>query len=210
MRHHHPQQEKQPCGPKRVVETGADIDTPGRTERNAHRVSTLITTTLFLSLAVLTSPLPSSFIASASVGGTELQQKQRQRLTDSDAFQRIALLQQIRQQQQRQSQQSPPPLPELAESQEFQRLRREGPQSRALRELRDLKNLEDDRLELCAEKGVFWEQCFMFGDGGTSGTMTEDPNTGRVDNSRDYQLLSPTGALEPGGGSGVRNKIPTW
>jgi len=78
-----------------------------------------------------------------------------------------------------------------------------------MKEIKDLQNLQDDRLDLCVERGVDWEQCFMFGTGGTSDTMTED-SSGKVNNSQDYQLISPTGALEPSGGESRRNKIPTW
>ena len=38
---------------------------------------------------------------------------------------------------------------------------------KARKELNDLKNLEDSRLELCADKGKNWEQCFMFGESPT-------------------------------------------
>lgn len=79
-----------------------------------------------------------------------------------------------------------------------------------MREKRDLENLQDDRLDLCVERGVFWEQCFMFGNGGTSDTIKEDSN-GVINNDQDYQLMSPMGALEPGGGDGrKKNMPPTW
>lgn len=38
---------------------------------------------------------------------------------------------------------------------------------KARKQLNDLKNLEDSRLELCADKGKNWEQCFMFGESPT-------------------------------------------
>lgn len=43
-------------------------------------------------------------------------------------------------------------------------LRQDPKSSKALRELRNLKTLEDSRLDLCADRGKQWEQCFMFGD----------------------------------------------
>lgn len=50
----------------------------------------------------------------------------------------------------------------------------------------------------------------MFGNGGTSDTIKEDSN-GVINNDQDYQLMSPMGALEPGGGDGrKKNMPPTW
>ena len=39
--------------------------------------------------------------------------------------------------------------------------------AKARKELSDLKNLQDSRLDLCADKGKNWEQCFMFGESPT-------------------------------------------
>ena len=38
---------------------------------------------------------------------------------------------------------------------------------KARKELNNLKNLQDSRLEICADKGKNWEQCFMFGESPT-------------------------------------------
>ncbi len=46
----------------------------------------------------------------------------------------------------------------LSETSAFKVLRREP-----VSELKDLKDLEDSRLALCEEKGIFWEQCFIYG-----------------------------------------------
>ena len=35
---------------------------------------------------------------------------------------------------------------------------------RARKELNKLKTFQDDRLKLCEDKGIDWEQCFLFGE----------------------------------------------
>lgn len=39
--------------------------------------------------------------------------------------------------------------------------------AKARKELVDLKNLQDSRLDICADKGRNWEQCFMYGESPT-------------------------------------------
>mmetsp|Transcript_44888 Transcript_44888/g.54364 ORF Transcript_44888/g.54364 Transcript_44888/m.54364 type:complete len:248 (+) Transcript_44888:152-895(+) len=100
----------------------------------------------------------------------------------------------------------------LSDTEMFRSLRRELPVSKAVREIEDLKDLQDARLDACADRGVFWEQCFMFGESG--GVDRKDERRRGLDN----QLLSPVGVLEPGmasggvktRGNGGSNKIPTW
>jgi hypothetical protein len=109
----------------------------------------------------------------------------------------------------------------LSDTEAFKTLRRELPVSRAVRELNDLKDLQDSRLGTCADRGVMWEQCFMFGDSESerSGAGKGGLNTaggGRrakkggsnPNNGLDYQLISPIGAFDPGQASAAR--IPTW
>eukprot|EP00568_Trieres_chinensis_P004692 CAMPEP_0183314814 /NCGR_PEP_ID=MMETSP0160_2-20130417/49726_1 /TAXON_ID=2839 ORGANISM="Odontella Sinensis, Strain Grunow 1884" /NCGR_SAMPLE_ID=MMETSP0160_2 /ASSEMBLY_ACC=CAM_ASM_000250 /LENGTH=216 /DNA_ID=CAMNT_0025480225 /DNA_START=56 /DNA_END=706 /DNA_ORIENTATION=- len=95
----------------------------------------------------------------------------------------------------------------LSETDAFKSLRRERPVSRAVRELNDLKDLQDSRLDACADRGVFWEQCFMFGQNDEEGTRAKNGRNRNMENGLDYQLLSPMGALDPGPG---RGKPPTW
>jgi hypothetical protein len=52
----------------------------------------------------------------------------------------------------------------LSDSTAFQMLPREPTITKSAKELRDLKELEDRRLDRCADKGMFWEQCFIFGE----------------------------------------------
>mmetsp|Transcript_26860 Transcript_26860/g.79392 ORF Transcript_26860/g.79392 Transcript_26860/m.79392 type:complete len:221 (-) Transcript_26860:82-744(-) len=102
----------------------------------------------------------------------------------------------------------PPPL---AQTDAFRSLRRERPVDRAVREINDLRDLQDSRLATCEDKGVFWEQCFMFGLGGEQGTKARSGG-GVAENRMDYQLVSPTGALNPtpGTSGGERVRPPTW
>lgn len=85
-------------------------------------------------------------------------------------------------------------------------------QSSQLRELRDLKDLQDMRLDQCADRGVFWEQCFMFGEGkmpnSSRGKRAVMSNGDSWKNSLDYQFLSPVGASEPA--SDKERMPPTW
>ena len=95
--------------------------------------------------------------------------------------------------------------PALSQSSVFATLPREQPLTRAIREVNDLKDLEDHRLDVCADRGAFWEQCFLFGEGNTGQGKTKKI---KINNGLDYQLLSPLGALEPG--SSGKNIPATW
>lgn len=92
----------------------------------------------------------------------------------------------------------------LSQSSVFANLPRERPLTRAVRELNDLKDLEDYRLDVCAERGVFWEQCFIFGEGATGQAKTKQT---LINVGLDYRI-SPLGALDPG--SSKKNMPPTW
>jgi hypothetical protein len=39
--------------------------------------------------------------------------------------------------------------------------------AKALQDINNLKDLQDSRLDICAEKGKDWEQCFLFGESST-------------------------------------------
>jgi hypothetical protein len=93
----------------------------------------------------------------------------------------------------------------LSQSSVFANLPRERPLTRAIRDLNDLKDLEDYRLDVCAERGVSWEQCFMYGDGTTGQAKSKQP---KINNGLDYQLISPLSALDPV--SREKNMPPTW
>jgi hypothetical protein len=95
--------------------------------------------------------------------------------------------------------------PTLSQSSGFANLPRERPLTRAIRERNDLKDLEDYRLDVCAERGVYWEQCFMYGEGTTGQAKTKQT---MINNGLDYQLISPLGALDPG--ISKKNMPPTW
>lgn len=117
------------------------------------------------------------------------------------------------------------PVP-LSQSGVFKALRVEPPVSRALRELNELKDLQDDRLSVCADRGIYWEQCFMFGEprdlkgGATAGGGTVASKTSsNPSNGLDYQLISPMGAFNPGSDNAATQgeqersdtqPIPTW
>lgn len=55
------------------------------------------------------------------------------------------------------------PFYKLSNSDAFKLLPREPTFTKSQRDLRDLKQFEDERLDQCVEKGIFWEQCFLFG-----------------------------------------------
>lgn len=52
----------------------------------------------------------------------------------------------------------------LSNSNEFKLLPKEPILSQPQKELHDLMKLQDERLDLCADKGKFWEHCFIFGE----------------------------------------------
>lgn len=86
----------------------------------------------------------------------------------------------------------------LSETDAFKSLRREPTYSGAMKELKDLQNLEDSRLASCEEKGIFWEQCFMYGQ-----------SNGERGSRKNERMISPSGSLNP---SNENNKVmaPTW
>lgn len=89
----------------------------------------------------------------------------------------------------------------LPDTDAFKMLRREPRLSGAVKELKELQELQDNRLEACEDKGIFWEQCFMYGQ--RDGISVAEETTGRMDN----QLVSPVGSLEV---PAETRKIPTW
>mmetsp|Transcript_1946 Transcript_1946/g.4187 ORF Transcript_1946/g.4187 Transcript_1946/m.4187 type:complete len:198 (+) Transcript_1946:91-684(+) len=82
----------------------------------------------------------------------------------------------------------------LGNSNAFRLLTRDPPLSQAERRLRDVTELQDERLDSCADRGPYWEQCFMFG-------MRDDAK------GIDYQWGSPEASLEPPMKLG---RPPTW
>lgn len=84
---------------------------------------------------------------------------------------------------------------------------------RALKEFQALKDLQDDRLAKCADRGLFWEQCFMYGE-------TSERRTGifrkssvidqKLKDGLDYQLISPMGAIESENTGRKNSMPPTW
>lgn len=100
----------------------------------------------------------------------------------------------------------------LSQTKEFQMLPREtlqlpptslsSPLKEAIKELKDLQDFQDARLDMCADRGIFWEQCFMFGESDDS-KVGNDGVRKRMDN----QLISPMGALNP---PSELKSIPTW
>lgn len=92
----------------------------------------------------------------------------------------------------------------LSESDAFKMLRREPILSGAVKEIHDLQDLQDDRLKQCEDKGIYWEQCFMYGQSdGVEVSGATDEDRGRMD----YQLISPVGSLNLPSNT---KKIPTW
>lgn len=66
------------------------------------------------------------------------------------------------------------------------------------KEIQDLKDMQDKRLDICAERGVYWEQCFIFGDTGLDAdSNTASSSLGRILNAKDSD-------------SGANRKPPTW
>lgn len=62
----------------------------------------------------------------------------------------------------------------LSESAAFQLLPREMRQSTAIKQLQDLKDMQDDKLDKCADRGVYWEQCFFMGESEGVDTIGKD------------------------------------
>ncbi len=76
---------------------------------------------------------------------------------------------------------------------------------KARKELNKLKELEDSRLDLCADKGKNWEQCFMFGESNTIQSEKKLPVNVQV---------GPTKAVNDEARGATKNRIsnspPTW
>lgn len=97
---------------------------------------------------------------------------------------------------------------------------------RALQELNKLKDLQDSRLEQCADTGIFWEQCFLYGEsegmevGGSDALIMSKKAEagGPVEKMGSKELeeklrLTPNLALDPmalPNTSPQKSKIPTW
>lgn len=83
----------------------------------------------------------------------------------------------------------------LSETVAFKMLKREPVYSGTVKEIKDLQDLEDSRLAACEEKGIFWEQCFVFGE-------------------NDGERRGPKDAMSPAGSrnhhSDRSTKVPTW
>ena len=86
----------------------------------------------------------------------------------------------------------------LSDTNAFKSLPRERAYSGAVKELIDQQDLQDSRLQACQDKGIWWEQCFMFG---------QNDGDQSVRGRMDSQLISPMGLLNPPSDS---QKIPTW
>lgn len=85
----------------------------------------------------------------------------------------------------------------LSESKEFQSLRREPKLPPGRQQIRDLQDLQDSRLEQCANRGVFWEQCFMFGESGSYlPKEKQDDRGGKLNIVYDNESLSPRDTLK--------------
>jgi len=97
----------------------------------------------------------------------------------------------------------------LSESSAFQLLPRELQQSTAIKQLQDLKDMQDDRLDRCADRGVYWEQCFFMGESEGVDTIGKVIfGKGEDQSGIDSQFISPVGPLNP---PPVKKKsIPTW
>ncbi len=97
----------------------------------------------------------------------------------------------------------------LSESAAFQLLPREMQPSTAIKQLQDLRDLQDARLDKCADRGVYWEQCFFMGESEGVDTIGKVIfGKGEDQSGIDSQFISPVGALNPQ--SEKKNSIPTW
>jgi len=71
-------------------------------------------------------------------------------------------------------------------------------ESKARKELTDLKVLQDSRLDMCADRGDNWEQCFMFGD-------SQSPTSGGYTVKGKFMIKEGPSSKE-----GFPNRPPTW
>mmetsp|Transcript_8605 Transcript_8605/g.13267 ORF Transcript_8605/g.13267 Transcript_8605/m.13267 type:complete len:251 (-) Transcript_8605:770-1522(-) len=81
--------------------------------------------------------------------------------------------------------------------------------SKALKQVRELQDFQDDRLAQCTDRGVFWEQCFMFGER-SQARLSRNREEEQWKNAIDYQYISPLGALNPADGRNQGKMPPTW
>lgn len=99
-------------------------------------------------------------------------------------------------------------LYKLSDSTAFKLLPRETQKSTSVKKLQDLKDLQDSRLAKCADRGVYWEQCFMFGESDSVNSIEKVvTGKGQGQSGIDHQLISPIGALHH---SSEIKTIPTW
>jgi hypothetical protein len=97
----------------------------------------------------------------------------------------------------------------LSDSAAFQLLPREMQKSTAIKQLQDLKDMQDSRLDKCADRGVYWEQCFFMGESeGLDAIEKVIFGKGESQSGIDSQFISPMGALNPP--PEMKKSIPTW
>mmetsp|Transcript_22499 Transcript_22499/g.34607 ORF Transcript_22499/g.34607 Transcript_22499/m.34607 type:complete len:198 (+) Transcript_22499:54-647(+) len=99
----------------------------------------------------------------------------------------------------------------ISDSAAFQLLPREMRKSTAVKQLQDLRDLQDSKLDQCADRGKFWEQCFFMGE--SEGVDTIEKvifGKGEEQSGIDSQFISPVGALNPPPETKKSMSIPTW
>lgn len=97
----------------------------------------------------------------------------------------------------------------LSDSAAFKLLPREMQKSTAIKQLQDLKELQDARLDKCADRGIYWEQCFFMGESeGVDAIGKVIFGKGESQSGIDSQFISPVGALNPP--PEMKKSIPTW
>ena len=96
----------------------------------------------------------------------------------------------------------------LSDSPAFKLLPREMQKSTAVKQLQDLRDLQDSRLDQCADRGIYWEQCFFMGESeGVSAVEKVIFGKGEDQSGIDSQFISPVGAFNP---PPEKKSIPTW
>lgn len=96
----------------------------------------------------------------------------------------------------------------LSDSPAFKLLPREMQKSTVVKQLQDLKDLQDSRLDQCADRGIYWEQCFFMGESeGVSAIDKVIFGKGDDQSGIDPQFISPVGAMNP---PPEKKSIPTW
>lgn len=86
----------------------------------------------------------------------------------------------------------------LSDSNAFKLLPREPSITKSAKELQDLKELEDERLDKCVDRGIFWEQCFIFGE------SDKDEDDGM------NTILDKADRMQKGTKPARKTVIPTW